>query len=579
LVFTVSFSAMNTSGGMRAGVGVLLCVAGFVLARANHTFRQTTVIVDAGGCRLVTDILDEGNDDVQGSVVLVHGLAANKKIMAYLARAFALQNLRVFVPDLPGHGRTQGPFSFARAESCTESLVRQLSARGAIDPERTIIAGHSMGGAIAVLVAGHIPVAGVVAISPAPMNPARGIPAFMLPFDGAPKTPPHTLAVVGVLELRAIRESAQDLISGDASKTGKYLSLPWATHVGILFDSRAARAEQEWAAQVLHLEPGAALPSSRMLAGSLVGFAGLLVLGGPFLREMLGMGGRGDGPFLRQDELKGAATEYRASTNDLAEVGRSIPSASLRIKLRPYENPATATIAQSGDRVTGSAVKAAAEPPHSIISPAALRALIEVALFSVVAVMILRFWNPLRVIDVFEADYLASFLLLLGVFLLLLHHKWVAAALRVKPATVVLAAIAAIVLHLLIIAWFDVTLSEAWFTAARWLRFPALAVAVLPYHAAEELLLGPVTAKWDKARWALALGFRLLAWGALLGGLFVLNSGQVLLLLLGPSLALFCVLQTAGMLVVRKSTGSPLATAVFGAILLAGFCLVVFPIT
>jgi hypothetical protein len=31
--------------------------------------------------------------------------------------------------------------------------------------------------------------------------------------------------------------------------------------------------------------------------------------------------------------------------------------------------------------------------------------------------------------------------------------------------------------------------------------------------------------------------------------------------------------------VVRKSTGSPLAAALFGAILLAGFSVVVFPIT
>jgi alpha-beta hydrolase superfamily lysophospholipase len=98
-------------------------VVGFVLARATP-FRETTVIVDADGCRLVTDIVDQGDDTVQGSVILLHGLAANKKIMAYLARGFALQNLRVFVPDLPGHGRTPGPFSFARAEACSDSFAQ-----------------------------------------------------------------------------------------------------------------------------------------------------------------------------------------------------------------------------------------------------------------------------------------------------------------------------------------------------------------------------------------------------------------------------------------------------------------------
>ena len=110
-------------------------------------------VIGAGGCRLVTDVIDQGNDDARGFVVLFHGLAANKKIMSYLAHGFAEQNLRVFVPDLPGHGRTQGPFSFERAESCAESMVRELIAHRAIDPQRTIIAGHSMGGAIAIRVA------------------------------------------------------------------------------------------------------------------------------------------------------------------------------------------------------------------------------------------------------------------------------------------------------------------------------------------------------------------------------------------------------------------------------------------
>ena len=82
---------------------------------------------------MVTDIVDTGNDATQGSVVLLHGLAANRVIMTYLARGFALLNLRVFVPDLPGHGRTPGPFSFARADACANSFVRQLIARGAID--------------------------------------------------------------------------------------------------------------------------------------------------------------------------------------------------------------------------------------------------------------------------------------------------------------------------------------------------------------------------------------------------------------------------------------------------------------
>jgi pimeloyl-ACP methyl ester carboxylesterase len=519
---------MKTSGAIRAAAGAVLCIVGFFLAR-SASYRQTTVIVDAGGCRLVTDVVDLGDDATEGSVVLLHGLAGNKKIMSYLARAFALENLRVFVPDLPGHGRTEGPFSFERASACTESFVRQLIARGAIDPPRTIVAGHSMGGAIAVLVAARVPVAGVIAVSPAPMTPAHGIPAFMLPFHDLPPTPAHTLTLSAAWEPVEIRETARDLIAGEARATGKYQTVPYATHVSLLFDSRVAEAAKEWAAEVLHLTPGAARPSAQMLAGSFAGFAGLLLLAGPFIHETLGVN-------LRQKSGSDGGTNRPASRDEISS--------------------STASFG------------------------ATVRLLLEVAVASLFAVVVLHFWNPFgQVIRIFEGDYLAGFLLILGVSLLTVHHRQISRALRVSVLSLLAAGFAAIVLHLLIIAWFDLTLSEAWFTAARWARFPALLAAALPYHVAEELLLGPMAARSAGMRRALALAFRLIAWGALLAGLFLLQSGAILLLLLAPYFALVCVLQRAGMDVVRKDTGSPLAAALFGAILLAGFCLVVFPLT
>src|SRR5262249_53870079 len=119
--------AMKAPRFVRPVAGALLCVVGFALAWPPSTpFRKTTVVVDAGGCRLVTDVIDRGDDETQGSVLLFHGLAANKKIMSYIAQGFALQNLRVFVPDLPGHGRTPGPFTFARSAACADAFVHQL---------------------------------------------------------------------------------------------------------------------------------------------------------------------------------------------------------------------------------------------------------------------------------------------------------------------------------------------------------------------------------------------------------------------------------------------------------------------
>jgi hypothetical protein len=77
----------------------------------------------------------------------------------------------------------------------------------------------------------------------------------------------------------------------------------------------------------------------------------------------------------------------------------------------------------------------------------------------------------------------------------------------------------------------------------------------------------------------LALTLRAIAFLALVFGIFVLHSGAILIILLALYLALFFVFQRMGMDIVRQQTGSAIAAALFGAILLAGFCLVIFPVT
>ncbi|HEX8879482.1 MAG TPA: hypothetical protein VF749_05595, partial [Candidatus Acidoferrum sp.] len=68
-------------------------------------------------------------------------------------------------------------------------------------------------------------------------------------------------------------------------------------------------------------------------------------------------------------------------------------------------------------------------------------------------------------------------------------------------------------------------------------------------------------------------------WLALVIGLLYFRSGEILMLLLLPYFVALQVLERKGMDMVRQETGSAAATAVFGAILLAGFCLVIFPVT
>ena len=520
---------MKSNKMPRAVAGVGLCVLGLSLALAvpfqSHTFR-----IDAGGCRLVTDIVEptgqpEGSTP-QGYVVLFHGLSGNKRIMSYITAGFASQGLRVFVPDLPGHGRTEGPFSYERSNQCSENLVRELTARGLLDPERTILAGHSLGGAIALRVASQIPVAGVVAFSPAPMRPIRGISPEMMPFSDFGALPAHSLLMSAAWEPERIRTAVKNLLPTPGDGTSQYVVIPRSDHVSILFDATAMSDAQNWAARVLHLESHPTLPSRRGVLGFLAGFAGILLLAGPFLREIL---------------------RNKNQAPPVVEI------------------------------VTTS------------VKP---RVFLEYPIVALGTVALLSYSTPFRALHLFNGDYFASFLLVFGTVLLVLHWN----SLRnlfatnatgptgTQPArslhfTILLALFAALLLHFLITSWLDLTFSEAWLTAPRWARFLPFCIAVLPYHAAEELLLGPSSPANAPRRVLTVLLLRLLAWGAIVAALFILHSGEILLVLLAPSFALFCLLQAWGMKVVREVTSSPAAAALFGAILLAGFCLVVFPTT
>jgi pimeloyl-ACP methyl ester carboxylesterase len=501
---------MTLRQAARAIAGILLCAVGLGLTLPTP-YRERTYIFDAGGCRLETTMVERHGGGGQGSVLLFHGISANKKIMLYLARGFAEQGLRVYVPDLPGHGRTPGPFSPARAEQCGEALLRELLARGLVSAERTILAGHSMGGAIAERIASRVPVAGLIAISPAPMRAAHGVTAEKLFFRDPPDPPSHSLVMVGSLELESMRRNAADLAATRSDGTVKYLEIPGASHVSVLFNSAAMRASQEWSAQILHFSPAAALPSRRPLVGALGGFVGILLIAGPFLRETAG----------------------KNRSEEIAAAGRVI---SLR------------------------------------------RLFLEFAAGSVLVVFYLRLWIPLKAIGLFQGDYLASFLLLFGALLAVMHWSKLRMAFKSFPRSLLGAGFAGVVLLLLVTAWFDLTFYEAWLTGAKWIRFPFLLIVLLPYHIAEETLLGPVEGGKKWRRMALALTLRLITWGTMMGGVLLLHSGEILIGLLAFYMALFNIVQRRGMDIFREETGSAAAAALFGAILLAGFCLVIFPL-
>jgi pimeloyl-ACP methyl ester carboxylesterase len=496
---------------VRAVAAVLLIGGGFGLA-VPSPYREHRYLLDAGGCRMETDVVERQSGEAHGAVVLFHGISANKKIMSYVARGFAEAGLRVYVPDFPGHGHTPGPFSPARVEQCGEAFVRELLARSAIGRDRMILAGHSMGGAVAVRIAPRVSVAGVIAISPAPMIAAHGAEPEMLLFTNPPRLAPNSLVMSGQFEPVSMRGNAADLVASSNDGSSKYLQIPKATHVSMLFNSAVVRAAQDWSARVLKLPSGANLPSHRPLIGALGGFVGILLLAGPFLRELMSK---------RKGEESGSSD-----------------------------------------------------------APVALwQVLLEFAAGSILIVLVLRYWNALKVIGLFEGDYLAGFVLLLGCALIAMHWRSLRIVFGGSSRGILTGAFAAIVLHLLVTGWFELTFYEAWLTAEKWERFPFLLIALLPYHLVEEHLLGRLnlSSRWHKL--AAGMTLRFIGWGALMGGVLLLHSGEILIALLAPYLVIFNILQRTGMDMVHEECGSTAAAALFGAILATGFLLVIFPLT
>lgn len=146
--------------------------------------------------------------------------------------------------------------------------------------------------------------------------------------------------------------------------------------------------------------------------------------------------------------------------------------------------------------------------------------------------------------------------------------------------------------------WMNWELTDAWPNAARWWRFAVLVFVFVPYLWAEERALGapekkergpakagPYTgpdagrARTGWRRWGMFLTMRGILWLAMMFGLFVLESGAVLMLLFVLYMTTLSVLQRMGSDAVYKRTGSALAAAVFGAIVAAWFVASVFPIT
>ncbi len=212
-------------------------------------------------------------------------------------------------------------------------------------------------------------------------------------------------------------------------------------------------------------------------------------------------------------------------------------------------------------------------PPYSFV-----RTAFSLAIFSVLGVTLLHFFVPLRFLHIFQGDYLASFLFIVGIAMLAIHQKSLPRLTFFFTKITASGTAAALLIILLFGAWFELTFYEAWLTPTRWLRFPILFFAFLPWHLAEELLLGGPAASSRLRRFVQFFASRGILWLILVGAIFYLHSAQFAFVLLILYFALFSIFQRLATDVIRVQTRSIPAAAIFGAILLAGFVLAILPI-
>jgi alpha-beta hydrolase superfamily lysophospholipase len=512
-------------------LGLALLALGALWSRRGEPPRAD-FILQAGNCQLpVTHFSAMSSDAPAGSVVIIHGLAASRKIMFYLGEDFAGHGIQAYLLDLPGHGDSTDAFSYARAEDCARAAVETLIAQKQIDPAKTILLGHSMGGEIAIRMADRLPLPATIAISPAPMVMSRRMPANLLVFS----------AQFDVWALKRQAAALQQAAGGDRSAPDDFVQnrafelvhVPLATHTSMLDDRAVVHRAELWAMQTLFPSADAKTLTLNLDLGTYEAFA-------PARRRLAG------------------------GILGLIGIGLILP------------------LAISLAAIAGGAVRNEKFDPaaNTVNAPARRLVLAEVAVASLGAVLFMVVVIPLRFLHIYAGDYLLSVLVIAAAALLLLNRQAISTTLKGSTRGTIAAIALAFLAMLGIGAWFNWHTADLWLNAPRWTRFTEILPLTFALCFAEETALGPLgTGKSSATRFFTSLAMRTEVWLACVLAFFVLGSGQLLLPILVMQFAVFSIAQRLGSDALLRRSGSPMAAAVFGAILAAWFVAAVFPIT
>ncbi len=104
-------------------------------------------------------------DPVRGAV-LVHGFAGSPKELRGLAAVLAANGWLVEVPCLPGHGADFGQVADYRVEDWTRAVEEAAAALRAAGAGTLLVAGHAIGGSLALATAARLAPDGLVLLAP-----------------------------------------------------------------------------------------------------------------------------------------------------------------------------------------------------------------------------------------------------------------------------------------------------------------------------------------------------------------------------------------------------------------------------
>jgi carboxylesterase len=187
---------------------------------SSHVERSVGARLPAGPGGIVpgTESIDLRPSTPAGSVLLLHGFGDSPQSVTSLARALYERGFAVYVPLLPGHGRTLRAFHATSEVEWLAEARRALAVVRARD-ERVAVAGMSMGGALAAILASESSDLRALVLLAPYLDPPRSVRAmaavapvagWLLPYmrGGDPRSIYDPVAHAAALSYRAVSPRA-----------------------------------------------------------------------------------------------------------------------------------------------------------------------------------------------------------------------------------------------------------------------------------------------------------------------------------------------------------------------------------